>query len=378
MEKACNAIERAAQTIAQRSLAGPDSPVLLMVSGGSDSTALAYIASELSQRGDIGQVGVLHVNHSLRGEASDADAEFVTHLADMLGLPLYLYTVDVARIVDETGDNLEAVARRERYGAAFDALEKLCLYAGRPLSEGRIFTAHTRNDRVENFYMRSIVGTGPGGFRSMLYRNGAVARPLLDTERDQLREFISLRAMGGEAGGTAVCRDGEGALWREDATNAHTDQFRGYVRHKVIPPAQERNPRLLEVLCRTMNLIADEDDMLDGMAQDIVDECASWIGTEGDRPCGCVIAPAFGRRPVPLQRRALVIMLKRILGDDTRIETRSVEEAIAAFEGGFPVSGFAGNIQGDLALSANKLGLRIEPMAAYRSRRKGQRGNTCE
>ena len=122
MEKACNAIERAAQTIAQRSLAGPDSPVLLMVSGGSDSTALAYIASELSQRGDIGQVGVLHVNHSLRGEASDADAEFVTHLADMLGLPLYLYTVDVARIVDETGDNLEAVARRERYGAAFDSL----------------------------------------------------------------------------------------------------------------------------------------------------------------------------------------------------------------------------------------------------------------
>ena len=65
-------------------------------------------------------------------------------------------------------------------------------------------------------------------------------------------------------------------------------------------------------------------------------------------------------------------------GDDARIETRSVEEAIAAFEGGFPVSGFTGNIQGDLALSANKLGLRIEPMAAYRSRRKGQRGNTCE
>ena len=81
---------------------------------------------------------------------------------------------------------------------------------------------------------------------------------------------------------------------------------------------------------------------------------------------------------MPLQRRALVIMLKRILGDDARIETRSVEEAIAAFEGGFPVSGFTGNIQGDLALSANKLGLRIEPMAAYRSRRKGQRGNTCE
>lgn len=378
METACNAIERAEQTIAERSLANPDSPVLLMVSGGSDSTALAYIASELSQRGVIGQVGVLHVNHGLRGEASDADARFVSELADDLGLPLYLFNADIARIVDETGDNLEAVARRERYGAAFDALEKLCLYAGRPLGEGRIFTAHTRNDRVENFYMRSIVGTGPGGFRSMLYRNGAVARPLLDTERDQLRDFIRLRAMDGEAGGLVVHRDEAGALWREDATNAHTDQFRGYVRHKVIPPALERNPRLLEVLCRTMNLIADEDDMLDGMADKIVDECANWIGADRDRPCGCVLSPAFGKHPVPLQRRALMIVLKRILGDEARIETRSIEEAIAAFEDGFPVSGFTGNIQGDLALSANKLGLRIEPMEAYRSRRKGQGGNPCE
>ena len=31
-----------------------------------------------------------------------------------------------------------------------------------PLAEGRIVTAHTADDRVENFYMRSIVGTGPG------------------------------------------------------------------------------------------------------------------------------------------------------------------------------------------------------------------------
>lgn len=66
----------------------------------------------------------------------------------------------------------------------------------------------------------------------------------------------------------------------------------------------------------------------------------------------------------------MVIVLRRMLGDDARIETRSVEEALAAFKEGFPVSGYTGNIQGDLALSANKLGLRIEPMSAYRDRRK--------
>lgn len=371
MDMICSILDRAEQTIVERSLADSDSPVLIMVSGGSDSTALAYIANDLSARGVIGQVGVLHVDHALRGEASDGDAEFVRQLADALGLPLYLYRVDVARIVDETGGNLEAVARRERYSAAFDALEKLCLYAGQPVSKGRIFTAHTRNDRVENFYMRSIVGTGPGGFRSMLYRNGSVVRPLLDAERDRLRDYLRVRGMDAQAeGGAIVHRDPSGALWREDATNSHTDQFRSYVRHKIIPPAQERNPRLLEVLCRTMDLIADEDDMLDAMAESIVSECASWIGPEGDCSMGCVLSPAFGGYPVPLQRRAMVIVLRRMLGDDARIETRSVEEALAAFKEGFPVSGFTGNIQGDLALSANKLGLRIEPMSAYRDRRK--------
>ena len=150
------------------------------------------------------------------------------------------------------------MARRERYLAANEALRSMCQHEGRPLSEARIFTAHTADDRIENFYMRSIVGTGPGGFRSMLYRNGPVVRPLLDLTRDELRDYLSAR----EAAGETVVRDESGALWREDATNAHTDRFRAYVRHKIVPVAKEWNSALPEVLTRSMNLIADEDDML--------------------------------------------------------------------------------------------------------------------
>ena len=71
MNIAKNVVERAEDTIVQRELAAPDTPVLLMVSGGSDSTALAYIACELRERGVVGPVGIVHVNHNLRGEASD-------------------------------------------------------------------------------------------------------------------------------------------------------------------------------------------------------------------------------------------------------------------------------------------------------------------
>ena len=190
-------LKRAESTITKHGLANFDTPVLLMVSGGSDSTALAYLSSDLVEQGVIGPCALLHVNHRLRGEAADEDARFVGELAALLDLPFFCCEVDVAALVEEEGANLEAVARRERYAAAHEALTSLCRHAGAPLSSGRIFTAHTADDRVENFYMRSIVGTGPGGFRVMRYLNGQVARSVLEVGRDDLRAYLAERGNRG-------------------------------------------------------------------------------------------------------------------------------------------------------------------------------------
>ena len=174
----------AARVVRERGLAGEGTPVLLMVSGGSDSTALAYLASELHAARLVGPLAMLHVNHQLRGQDADEDARFVEDLARLLDIPLFLCEIDVGAQAARTGGNVEAVARRERYLAANEALRSLCLHAAAPLADGRIFTAHTADDRAESFYMRSIVGTGPGGFRSMRYANGPVARPLMDMSRE--------------------------------------------------------------------------------------------------------------------------------------------------------------------------------------------------
>ena len=346
-------VDRAAAVLSARRLADADTPALLMVSGGSDSTALSYIACELRERGALGQLAMLHVNHRLRGEDADEDARFVAQLAELLDVPLFSCDIDIAGEAQRTGENVEAVARRERYLAANEALESLCLHAATPLADGRILTAHTADDRVESFYMRSIVGTGPGGFRAMKYRNGPVVRPLLDASREELRAYIAEH----ERDGAPVACDDAGCLWREDATNAHTDRFRAYVRHEIVPRAKERNPQLLEVLSRTMNLIADEDDMLEDMVDGLM------VGR----------VEALGAEPLPLRRRAVMRALQLMLGRDARVETASVEAVLAAFDeeaGGKPRSGYVANIQGDLAVSANKRGVRIEPMAAYRARRK--------
>ena len=361
--------------IASRGLAGSDTPVLLMVSGGSDSTALAYLAHDLYAEGFVGPLAMLHVNHCLRPGDADIDEQFVAQLAELLEVPLFNCRIDIAAQAKAEGGNIEAVARRERYIAANEALASLCRHAGAPLADGRIFTAHTADDRVETFYMRSMVGTGPGGFRSMKYRNGAVVRPLLDAGREDLRAYLAAR----EAAGLPCAHDDAGNLWREDATNAHTDRFRAYVRHEVIPRVKDRSPQLLEVLPRSMNLIADEDDMLENMASELVEQHVEWAsalpGRQPDHADGALLSPSFGLLPLPLERRAVVQLLQSMLGPDARIETSSVDAVLAAWEdagtpGARPVGGYVTNIQGNLAISANKRGVLIEPMATFRARRK--------
>ena len=360
-------IERIEQTIAQRHLFTSATPAIVMVSGGSDSTALAYLMKDFMERGLVGSVAVLHVNHKIRGEEADSDQRFVHNLAQKLDLPCFECEIDIPLLVEQTGGNEEAVARHERYLAAHEALESLCRHVAVPVSEGRIVTAHTQDDRVENFYMRSITGTGPGGFRSMLYQNGPVVRPLLDVSRSDLRTYL-------EGFDDAYC-DEAGNLWHEDATNAHTDRFRAFVRHEIIPVAQSRNARLLDTLCRSMNLIADEDDFLDSLARTVLENHVEWIDDDGrdygEAPGACLIDPAFGTEALPLKRRVVLAVLEAFVGKEARIETASIEAVLSAFDDeGKPHSGYVVNIQGDLAVSSNKKEVRIEPMAVFRARRK--------
>lgn len=366
-------IEAMSQAMVDHGLAGPDNAVLLMVSGGSDSTALAYAASELRAAGEIGALAMLHVNHKLRGEDSDEDARFVADLAEVLGIPLFSCEIDVAGEVARARENVEAVARRERYLAANEALESMCRHEAYPIADGRIFTAHTADDRIESFYMRSIVGTGPGGFRSMRYVNGPVARPLMDLSREDLRDYIGRR----ERAGAAVACDARGELWREDATNAHTDRFRAYVRHEIVPKARAWDDQMTASLVRSMNLIADEDDMLDDMAEELSASCVRWVQQDErwgiDLTEGFVLLPELARSPRPLQRRVALRMLQRMLGADARIDAASVEAVLDGFTDGAPRGGYVTNIQGDLAVSANKEGVRVEPMAYFRARRKKDR-----
>ena len=51
------------KTVREHDMASSENVALLMVSGGSDSTALAYLAAQMVAAGELGAVSMLHVNH---------------------------------------------------------------------------------------------------------------------------------------------------------------------------------------------------------------------------------------------------------------------------------------------------------------------------
>jgi tRNA(Ile)-lysidine synthase len=204
--------------------------VLVAVSGGLDSTALLHLLDGQARRHRL-ELSVGHVNHGLRGEASDADQAAVHALADSLGLPVRSLRAD-PRPRRKGGSSrsrptLQEAAREARYQALHE------LAAG--LGAERIATAHTADDQAETVLLRLLRGSGPDGLGGIPERSpdGMIVRPLLGVSRRELETFALSR----------------GLVWREDASNAKPEYARNRLRLHWLPGlASEFNPQLLRAL----------------------------------------------------------------------------------------------------------------------------------
>lgn len=234
-------------------------PVVLMVSGGADSTALLVLAATSALDIEDGRglariarerLHVLHVNHGLRGLDAQEDEEFVRDLSARFGIPCTIRRVDVAAVAAGADGNVENAGREVRYEEAARLANELSAEFGTPRSAARILTAHTADDRAETFFMNAIRGTGASGLSSIPRRRNRIVRPLLDRTHAELCDLLRMR----------------GIVWREDATNADTRYLRAYVRHEVMPVVVRRNPRVVSSLAVTCDILSDEDAYLTRVA----------------------------------------------------------------------------------------------------------------
>jgi tRNA(Ile)-lysidine synthase len=188
----------------------PGDLVGIGVSGGADSVALLRLLAELRPHLGI-RLNVLHFHHQLRGAEADEDERFVAALARDLGFDFHTDRADVATEARRNGWNLEDAARRLRYR----------FFASAAAVRGiqRVAVAHTADDQAETVLAHLLRGTGPTGLAGIYPVAGMVIRPLLESRRQVLRDYLSC----------------VGQPWREDSSNQDRARLRAHVRHDLMP-----------------------------------------------------------------------------------------------------------------------------------------------
>ncbi len=197
--------------------------ILCAVSGGADSVTMATVLSRIHKNGQFGGLGIIHINHSLRGAESDGDQAHVHELALSLDIKLHSFKVDTNARAAEKSVGIEEAARDNRY-ERFIEVAKAHRY-------DMVVTAHTANDNLETVLNNMIRGAGLKGLRGIPPKRALtdmvdVVRPWLDIEREDVVRYAHENNIA----------------YRNDSSNDSLQFLRNRLRHVVIPALQEAFP----------------------------------------------------------------------------------------------------------------------------------------
>ncbi len=203
-----------------------DGPVVIALSGGPDSGAVAAIAA-----GSGVPARCLHVDHGLSG--SGAMREAALGIATGLGLEIDVLVVDPA-------SESETALRKARYEALLENL--------RPGET--LVTGHTSDDQAETVLLNLLRGTGPRGLAGIPSARGRIRRPFLDVPASELRA-VAVQS---------------GLAFVDDPENASTRHLRNRIRHELLPLLERSfQPAIRETLTRTASNMSDLADALEAV-----------------------------------------------------------------------------------------------------------------
>lgn len=219
--------------------------MLAAVSGGLDSMCLLHLLSTWGRETGL-IVTAAHFNHRLRGENADRDEAFVRDWCAAHKVPFVSGSGDTRDLARKEHLTIEEAARKLRY--AFlerTATEQGCHW---------ILTAHHADDNAETMLLNLLRGTGTAGLAGIPKIRGRIARPFRNVTREELAKYARENHIP----------------YVEDETNETGDASRNIIRHQVLPVLREINPRAVENMVRTAEILAGEDAVLTETAEKIV------------------------------------------------------------------------------------------------------------
>ncbi len=272
------------------------------VSGGADSVCLLYLLRELATTLGL-SLTILHLNHQLRADESDSDAEFVQKLGNSLGLSTVVECADIRSV----RDNLEQAGReaRRQFFTKLIAANRLDVVA----------TGHTQSDQAETVLYRLLRGSGTAGLAGVrpVTPDGLI-RPLLDCKREQVESYLRER----------------GIHWREDSTNRDREFVRNRIRHDLLPQLmKDYNPALPQTLAQTAVLAQDEEQYWNGEVDRIAERLLTRQGHAVLLVCRDLLA-----LPRAAARRVLRRAIELVKGDLRSIGFEHVESLLKLAGGG--------------------------------------------
>ena len=290
-------LEQVAATIARYNMLAPGARVIVAVSGGPDSVCLLHVLRELKIR----VVGIAHVNHKLRGDASEADEQFVAEMSREMGLRFYSIAADCSV------GNLEQTARRARRTFFHDLIRRD--------HTDQIALGHTRDDQAETVLFRMLRGSGLAGLAGILPVTAeGLFRPLLGVTRIEVEDYLRQR----------------GIPRREDASNREAKFARNRIRHELLPRLkQDWNPRVDEALAQMADLAYEEERW---WAAEVA-RCAKQLLAISP---GAVEVPAseLAKLPRSLARRLIRHAIREAKGNLRGVEFSHIEDVLELPEAG--------------------------------------------
>ncbi len=296
--------------------------VVVGVSGGADSVCLLHVLAKWRKRLGI-NLHVAHLNHQLRGAESEADAEYVSELADSLGIPITIDRQDVAAHRAKRNYSIEEAARELRY--AFFAR------VAREVEANRIAIGHTRDDQVETILMHILRGTGINGLcglapcSPMSYDSQGMSRraEALNLAKGQRSNLLVIRPLlditRKEA--TSYCREHQ-LVPRIDSSNRSLSFFRNRLRLQLLPLLRQYNPSVDQALLRLADIAKEDNAFIEQQASELWDEAARQ-----ENNIIYLDRKQIASLSIALQRQLLRAAMTRLAGDVRDIEASHIEAA---------------------------------------------------
>ncbi len=245
-----NFIQTIKKTIGEFDMLTDGDSILAAVSGGPDSMALVLALMTLKEEYNL-TIGIAHVNHQLRENASQRDENFVKDFARELSLPFYCERIDVNAYAKTHKLSTEAAGRKIRY-LFFEKTAQTSGYT-------KIATGHHKDDNAELVLMNLLRGSGPKGLSGIPpVRGKTFIRPLIQMSKHQIHQFLKTKNQ----------------LFMEDASNTDTQYLRNKIRHELIPHlASEYNPEIVDALDRLSHILRQEETVWQKQTKEQLDQC---------------------------------------------------------------------------------------------------------